>query len=162
MQDKEAATKLMTVLNVSAAHPRNIKRTRDPAHDWALISRKARKTALEQDKMKKSQAESSKAQSGKAAAVDGGDVDQSHQEEFTAGQDTGNSEDAFKHHFGVDAPLLKPSVLSAVESRSWTASAAKSTSALGHLLEFLPAVPEDVRDADSSKMGQNVGFLDRL
>lgn len=157
MQDNDAATKLMTVLNVSAAHPRNIKRARDPAHDWALLARKARKTALEEAKRKK-QAEQAQAAKDKSqgSATASENADQSHQDENTAAADA----DAFKDHFGAETPLLKASALSAVESKSWSTSAPKSTPGLGLLTDYTLSVPQDVQSLHHEyKLAQNVSLI---
>lgn len=162
MQNTEEGVKLMTLLNVSAALPRNTKRARDPLHDWAAIAKKARKTAAKSAQQPQPASEGAQQDNKKKATVisstSESKPDAHGEEQSLAAGSEESGEDAYKHHFGPETPLLRPSTLSAIEQRHWTSKPAQESS-LGSLTELSLALPEGLdseREAAKSSLVQNV------
>lgn len=141
---QEEHTKLMTLLNVSAAHPRNIKRPRPAQHDWSALAAKARKVAL---------SASAKEENPAKATTQTTSIPENQDQSLAA--DTSSEQDAYQVHFAPETSLLKPSLLEAVDSHAWTQSAPTETSSLGPLVDYTPAVPQDILK-ETQKLVQNV------
>jgi hypothetical protein len=151
-------TRLNTLLNTALVHPsacitarrlpraekicrRTLKRPVDPACDWHAIAKRARLSQKPVERMipletevAPVEAEGQNAQCGRTPSE-------------TPTEEEEDSTDSYKHHFGVDTPVLSPLALATLESQQWICEKLELKS-FGKARRYtLKDVPSEVKDA---------------